>query len=80
MPDQTIPNATRGAMYFATQVAECGNMIIGSVEQVGNRGLILYEDGVPVVQDTSHQSAYLRYQPLTQETLVPSKTRKNKGT
>lgn len=63
----------RSGLYYISEMGPKGSINASNVSQIGQSGLILFEEGVPVVQDTAQQDNYLRYQPNSLDTIVHNK-------
>jgi hypothetical protein len=67
---QATPAAGRAANYTITTAGKCGSVNIQTVCQIGNSSLTLFEDQVPVPQDTLQSRPWLNYDPLQRLTIA----------
>ncbi len=59
------PIANRAATYFVTEMTSRHNMDVSGVLQIGQSGLILFnEQGQPVVQDDLQMCDYVKFNPI----------------
>ena len=71
-PGQNTPAAgQRASIYLLSEALSKGNMMEKQMSQ-GQSSLVLFEDGVPVIQDQNMFQSWLRYNPAVQ-TIVKGK-------
>jgi hypothetical protein len=66
---QNTPASGRASTYLLTEAGKKGSVNVKAVTQIGNSSLTLFEDGVPVPQDTLQARAWLNYEPLQRLTI-----------